>query len=381
ARPLADVSERCMSLADRYILREWLGILGLVLGACIGLLLMQTVYDDLRDLIQVGADVVDIVFYFTVKLPSSLSVVLPLALLLSLLYALGRLHRNLEITALRAAGLGVFRITRCIWAVGVLLCVVTWYLNATIVPWSVEEARSIWQQLNFRQAARTSQADRVGATTIVAFDNQIENRMWFMNRYSSYTGRGYGVTVSELTAERREKTRFEAREAWYEPGSGHWVFREGRETWLDPETGEVMRTMAFQEQAVPHFRELPALMLVFGSKPSDLSFFELRRLIRYHQIEGNPKVTLYAVRYYAVLAETIGPLIIIALAIPFALSGVRVNPAVGVSKSIGLFLLYFLLVRASTALGARGVVEPLWAALIPNLGMLGLGGWLLLRMR
>ena len=62
-----------------------------------------------------------------------------------------------------------------------------------------------------------------------------------------------------------------------------------------------------------------------------------------------------------------------AIAIPFAISGVRVNPAVGVSKSIGLFLVYFVLLKASTAIGGREVIPPLWAALVPNLAMLGVG--------
>ena len=73
--------------------------------------------------------------------------------------------------------------------------------------------------------------------------------------------------------------------------------------------------------------------------------------------------------------------IAIALAVPFAVSGVRVNPAVGVSKSIGLFMLYYVLFQASTALGSRAVVDPLWAALTPNLSMLGLGIVLMLRVR
>lgn len=370
-----------MTLIDRYVLREWLAILGLVLGACLGILLMHTTYDVFRDLLDVGAGPVDMAFYFAVSLPSLLTVVLPLSLLVSLLYALGRLHRNLEITAMRAAGVGVFQITRSIWVVGLLFCALTWYLNASLIPWSVEESRAIWQSLRFREEARIDRPDRVGATLAVTFDNQRDNRLWFMNRYSRYTGRGYGVAVSELDDRRREKTRIAAREAWFDRSRGHWVFRDGRETWIDPETGEVMRTMAFAEQAVPHYREDPGLMLVFGTKPSDLSFFELKRVIDYYETEENPKVTVYAVRYFSQLADMFGPLIIIALAIPFAMSGVRVNPAVGVSKSIGLFLLYFILVRASTALGARGALEPLWAALLPNLAMLGLGAWLMARMR
>ena len=371
---MACLGRPLMTLIDRYLLREWLKMLGLVLCAMLGLLLMQAMYEDFRDLLDDGATFADVLVYFAVKLPSYLSIVLPLTLLISLLYTLGQLHRNNEITALRAAGVGLFRLTRVLWLSGAVLCGVMWYVNATVIPWSVEESRSLLQNLQFRSEARANSAvDRIGTTTGVAFDNQRQNRMWYFNRYSRFTGRGYGVTVSELDALRREKTRLTAREAGFDAARGSWVFFEGRETWLEPETGEVVRTVSFAEKSVPHFREDPALMLVFDLRPVDLSFSELSRIIDYFTVDENPKVTAYAVRYYSLLAETLGPLIIMAIAIPFAISGVRVNPAVGVSKSIGLFLVYFVLLKASTAMGGREVIPPLWAALVPNLAMLGVG--------
>ncbi|MCF3650900.1 LptF/LptG family permease [Synoicihabitans lomoniglobus] len=370
-----------MTLIDRYVLREWLGSLGLVLGATMGLLLMQSMYDDLGDLLDAGAGGIDIIFYYLVRLPSFLSLVLTLSLLLSLLYTLGRLHRNLEITAMRAAGLGFGRITRVIWVAGVMLCGVTWYLNGTVIPWSVETSRSILQDLRVRGQGVVERVDQVEAVNSVAFDNRRENRVWFMNRYSRYTNRGYGVVVTELDAERREKTRMQAREAWFDTTRGGWVFLNGRETWINPDTGEVQRTLAFDEKVVTHYREDPALMLVFDQKPDDLSFFELERVIAFHRTEDSPKLKQYAVRYFGLLAETLGPLIIISLAIPFAVSGVRVNPAVGVSKSIGLFVIYFVLFKISTAMGSRGMLEPMWAALAPNLIMLLLGLGLMARAR
>ena len=129
-------------------------MLGLVIAATLGLLLMQAMYEDFSDLINDDAGVMDIFVYYAVKLPSYLSVVLPLALLVSLLYTLGQMHRNNEITAMRAAGMGFFRITRVIWASGVLLCGVMWYINAAVIPWSVEESRAIRENLEFRREAK-----------------------------------------------------------------------------------------------------------------------------------------------------------------------------------------------------------------------------------
>ncbi len=356
-------------------------MLGLVLGATLGLLLMQAMYDDFRDLLEDGARITDLAIYYMIKLPSYLSVVLPLALLVSLLYTLGQMHRNHEITALRAAGVGLFRITRGIWGAGVLLCGVTWYINATVIPWSVEESRVIRENLAFRNEVKDRTVDRVGIKPSVAFDNRQDGRMWFFNRYSQFTRRGYGVTVVELDEERREKSRLLAREGWRDPAGGGWVFRDGREITIDPENGEIEGTARFTETVRANFDEDPALMFIFDARPQDLSFTELRRIIDHFTADENPKLTAYQVRYYNVLAETLGPLIIIALAIPFAVSGVRVNPVVGVSKSLGLFVVYFVLLKTSATLGGREVIPALWAALLPSLAMLGVGLGFLARVR
>jgi lipopolysaccharide export system permease protein len=60
---------------------------------------------------------------------------------------------------------------------------------------------------------------------------------------------------------------------------------------------------------------------------------------------------------------------------------VRVSPAVGVSKSIGLFFVYYILSTLATLLGGRGYIEPVWAAAMPNLAMIGLAAFFFGRMR
>ncbi|MFT3780366.1 MAG: LptF/LptG family permease [Nibricoccus sp.] len=369
-----------MNLIDRYVLREWLKTLGLVLGATLGLLLMQAMYEDFRDLLDFGASASELVYYFAIKVPGYFGTVLPLTLLVSLLYALGQLHRNNEITAMRAAGLGIFRITRSVWIAAVIMCGVVYALNASIVPWSVDESRRTAEQIEFRSAAKITKSNEVGLTGVVTFDNQRQRRMWFINRFSKWEQRAFGVSVSELDAKHREITRIRARTAVHNEGGG-WTFYDGRETWIDPETNEITRTVAFSEKKMPHYSEDPELMMVFDRKPGDLSFYDLRRIIEFFRVEDNPKATAYAVQYYGLLAQTVKPLIILFIAIPFAMTGVRVNPAVGVSKSIGLFVIYFVLMKIADAMGGRGVVEPQTAAILPNVLMLFVGAAFYARMR
>ncbi|HEX2860746.1 MAG TPA: LptF/LptG family permease, partial [Lacunisphaera sp.] len=349
----------------------------------LGLLLMTALYDNLRDLIQVGAGADNIVLYFATLMPSYLTVVLPLSMLLSLLFVLGKLHRNNELTAIRAAGLNIFATTRALWAAGIVCCGVSLLLNAKVVPWSVERSASILEDLQFQAEARATgnETQTLGLVSSVTFDNRPQNRMWFMNRYSRAAKKAFGLTVSELDAQRREKTRIMAREGEYDPARRSWTFTNGREMWFDPDLGELIRTVPFDEKTVPHFTEDPTLMLLIDRKPQDLSFNQLERITDFFAAENNPKVIRYEVRYYSVLFETLGPLIIIAIAIPFAVSGVRVSPSVGVSKSIGLFFIYYVLSSLATLLGGKGYIEPVWAAAMPNLAMIGLAAFFFGRMR
>lgn len=356
-------------------------MLALLLAATTGVLLLSALYDNFRDLVQLGVGAGDILLYYGTLMPSFLSIVLPLAMLLSLLFVLSKLHRNNELTAIRAAGLNIFATTRSLWLAGVVLCGVSLLLNAKVVPWSVETSRSLWQGFQYRAEAQSIPGSKLGLVSSVAFDNRRAGRMWFINRYSRYTGTAYGVTVSMLDARRRETTRIMAREARYDAIRHGWTFTDGRELWFDPGSGELMRTTTFATKEGPGFAEDPTLMLLIDRKPTELSFNELRRITEYFSTEDTPKFLRYEVRYYGLLCDTLGPLIILAIAIPFAASGVRVSPAVGVSKSIGLFFVYFILNGIATPLGGNGVLEPVWAAVMPNLAMVGIAAWLFGRMR
>jgi lipopolysaccharide export system permease protein len=60
---------------------------------------------------------------------------------------------------------------------------------------------------------------------------------------------------------------------------------------------------------------------------------------------------------------------------------VRTNPAVGVSKAIGLFFLFIALQNLAAALATKQLVDPALAAWLPNIGMTGLACYLFAKLR
>ena len=364
-------------------MREWLQILFLVLVAICGLLFIQICYDDFKAMLEIGADFSEFMRYIFITMPSFLGLVLPLALLISLLFTLTKLHRSNELTAIRTAGVGFARMTAPLWIVGLFACALVAWLNSSVVPWSVEQSRQLDAEMQFKKQAKVLPPDRVGAIYSVAFDNSEDHRMWLINRYRQASpAKAFGISVSVMDQNSREIKRLLASEAWFDGPKKRWVFKNGRELKFNPETEEQITSEPFTIKIENTFHEDPSLMLLTDQRPRDLSFFELRRLMAYFEAEKNPnKVVPYAVRYYSLLADTLAPLIVIAIAIPFAIAGVRVNPAVGVSKAIGLFILYYIFNTIGSSIAMKQWIDPQTAAWIPNAAMVILASYFLTRLR
>jgi LPS export ABC transporter permease LptG len=355
-----------MSAIDRYILGEWMKAFCLALGATLGLLVLEDLYDDLPDLLEDGANWAEVVRYYVFLTPSFLPAVIPISLMVSILFSLGNHHRNNEITAMRACGMSLWRISRTICLAGLVLAVGLFALNGKLVPQSIEAARIIRENLDYTFALEEEKrdADEVGVVRNLTFFNHKEGRMWFINRFSEYTYRGYGIAVSVFDDHGVEITRLMANEGYFD--GENWVFLQGRETSFSVADGEPVRSLKFDEKAVAGFREKPRLMIALEKKPKDLSLFELREILDKLGGGADPRVNAYAVRYNGILANPFSVLIVVGLAVPFAATGVRVNPLIGVSKSIGLFFFYFLFATICTMMGEREVLSPLVAAWSPN---------------
>ncbi len=368
-------------VVDRYVLFEWLKIFSLVLGAMFGLQLIVEVQDSFTDLLFYDAELGQIVFYYLVLSPSFLRLCLPAAILVSILYALGLLHRNNEFLAFRTAGMSVSRITRTLWFAGLGLSVGLWYLNASLIPWSVESSRKLMDTLEWNRTAETVGSEKVGLVYNLAFDNRKENRMWFINRFSEYKQMGFGVTLSLMDEERHEIRRISAETGYFSEYDGHWIFLEGRDSQYAAEDGELVRTLPFDKLETEDINDDPNLMLLFGERPKDLSFLELKAITDNFSMDENPKVLDYRLRIQALMAGAASCLIVTGLAIPFAVSGVRVNPAVGVSKSIALFFGYYIMTSVLNSLGKQQVLSPEIAAWAPNVFMILLTYVLVRRVR
>lgn len=361
---------------ERYVFQEWLKVFLLAVVAALVFLLLAGILNDLEDLIEWGATTGEILGYFGVLTPGYLTTVLPVGLLLSILFSLSNLHRNGELIAMRSSGLSLWRITRTLWLAGAFFTGLMFHLNAEVTPWSEERARSLLEGFAYQAELEQDKAPGIGLVRGLTYYNHQERRIYFMNRFRIPTLQAYGLTVHQLDEGDREISRLLANEAYFDDASGHWVLIQGRELRFDPDSGQQVFSRAFARMEEPSLTDDPGLMRLFRKKPQDLSFLELQRVLAALPGETDPRYVDYSMRYWSVLAQPFSCLVVVALAIPFAVTGVRSNPMVGVSKSIGFFFAYYLVFNLAFLIGTWNWIAPLAAAWIPNALALGIGFYL-----
>src|SRR5437868_14180073 len=98
-----------MRLLDRYVIRNFLQVYFYCIAGFISIWLIFDVSDNISTFIDEHISLWLVVRYYATQIPQVLIILLPLSLLLSLLFALGRMSRSNEIVSMLTAGVSLPR--------------------------------------------------------------------------------------------------------------------------------------------------------------------------------------------------------------------------------------------------------------------------------
>jgi lipopolysaccharide export system permease protein len=101
-----------LKILSKYVLKEHAGPLVFALAALTSLLLLNYVAKHFGSLVGKGLPWTAIAEFFALSVPFTVAMTLPMAVLISTLYAFSRLAAENEITALKASGVGMTKIMR-----------------------------------------------------------------------------------------------------------------------------------------------------------------------------------------------------------------------------------------------------------------------------
>ncbi len=119
---------------DSYLLKTFLGLFLMTFLICVFILLMQFLWMHVNDLVGKGVDVTVLAEFFIYAAASVVPLALPLAILLASLMTFGNLGEKFELTAMKSAGVSLFRIMRPLAITIVFVCVGAFYFSNYVLP-------------------------------------------------------------------------------------------------------------------------------------------------------------------------------------------------------------------------------------------------------
>jgi lipopolysaccharide export system permease protein len=374
-----------MRLLDRYLLRELLMPFAYCLGGFLLLWISSDLFDSIGDFKEAGLSALDIAEYYVVKSPEFFAIVLPVALLLGLLYALTHHARHNEITAMRAAGVSLWRLARPYLGVGLLASIALFYVNEQFAP----DAEHRAELVKARRAPGGEDRFHRHIVKHLGFVNERDQRNWLIGEFNSESLAMTSLVIRWKDADGIPVVFYASHASYTNDG---WTFFNVREYRGDP-AANAAPIPTLQEAVLPRpdFTETPeeirsevaisSRLTVKNRHRAELSLAELRNYLSLHP-ELNPAQASWL--YTKMHSRIAGPwkcLVVVLIALPFGAVAGRRNIFAGVAGSIIICFAYFAVLEISLAIGTAGYLPAWLAGWFPNITFGLLGIWLTSRVR
>lgn len=344
-------------LLDLYVLRTFAFWLVLMLAAFMVLFDAFTLFDLLGDITKNHISVFIVLDYFLHLIPMMLYQLAPLAALVATLVTLGLLAKNNEVTALKASGVSLFRISLPLLLAGALVTCGLFLLDDTFLPYANQRQDSLHDRIKGRPAQTYFQPAH---QWIFGEHEKIYN----YDLFDPYGNLFAGLNVFELNpADFQMQRRIYAERTYWEPNLNSWVMENG---WVRDFSGATVTSYKkFVVDSFPEISEPPSYFKREVLQYNQMNWRQLRNYIRALQKAGFETSRL-SIEWHKKFAFPLMVTIIILLAIPFALLVGTRGAVGGVALAIGIAITYWAIAALFEAMGTVGQLPAFLAAWAPD---------------
>jgi LPS export ABC transporter permease LptG len=361
------------SILDGYLLREMVGPFMFAFGAFLLFWALNIFFLAADYIINQHAPFFLVLRFVIFRIPQAIPMAFPFGCLFAALLAMGRVMGDNEITAMRTAGISVFRIAFAPLAFGFAMFAIAYSMNEWVAPPSVEMSTRTFYQIVYHTASlpvepqffrKDQDTGNVFYVTQVAPDNKtmVGVQIFKPARYGPWNetlqAKTASVDGSTLMLHDVVDTRY-----------NNDGFLTSQQHVKDITIGLPLGETASQ------------FVSTVNNDPWTMSSKSLRTQVNSLQSQGIGGTALgnLQINLANKLAWPFACFIGILLAVPLALRFGKRGRSLGIALAIISFFAYYLMTSAAAAFGRNGAINPFIAAWLPNI-IMGTAGAVLLWM-
>jgi lipopolysaccharide export system permease protein len=356
-------------IINLYIIREIASLFLLGIAVFTLILLMGRLIKLTDMVISRGVPLADVSRMILYLMPSFLVFTIPMAFLLSVLLAFGRLSADNEITVMKAGGISLMQLMPPVILCGLCAALLTLAASTIGVPWG----NSAFKRLSLevvKQNVSATIRERV-------FWDDIPGIVMYADHYDEEHRALKGVIIHDGREQSRPLTIFAA-DGVIGGGSGKNDIR------MVLNKGSIHIAGKTDEYRLVNFGEY--IMTISGSanasgagkNEQDMTIADLSKQIALAATPKSARLKMQS-ELHSRFAFPLASLVFAVLAVPLGMQNRRSGKSGGFSTSIGILLAYYVVLSLLRTLAEKGSIPPMLALWIPNMVFLGLG-WFLLRM-
>jgi LPS export ABC transporter permease LptG len=355
-----------MRLLDRYVLRHFLQAYLYCIAGFISIWFIFDVSDNISTFLDQRVSRILILKYYLSQAPQILVILLPVALLLGLLFSLGRMSRSNEIVSMLTAGVSLPRIISPLILVGLVTTAASTFLNYSLAPHAEYAHKKLLEDPQ-------SHRSQLGSVAQV-FRNRTDNRTWFIQQF--YPGDNKFSTVHVIQQDENDNivANYLATTVYYHPETHAWEFRQMKVVYYD-EAGNVTRTIPYVEsQMITNWSETPFRLSSANLRAEFLSVPELRDYLQFNSDFPATLLAPFETHLAYRVALPWACLVVVLIAAPLGIGYSRRGILSGVAAAVLLVFAMNFVMHLFLALGEGARIHSWAAAWIPNIifGLLGL---------
>ncbi len=369
-----------MRILSRYILKEFFPPFIIALTCFTVMLIFNDLFRLTKLFVQKGVSPLYLVELILYMMPVMVVLALPMAVLVAILLALGRLSSDNEVTAMKAHGVAFYQLMLPLLGVSLLLS----FVNLVLMDYALPQANLAYASLR-RDIQKHNPAFVLEEATVMK-ELETEGKLWMYESTNAESGRMQNVKIwDSIWGGRPRFSHAQEATLAFEGGRAMLTLYDGLSYEPATDNPDEFRITKFQQQQlVLQMSEDLERREFQNQTPRSMSIAQLKEFVSTLQASvqtsTNPDYTHHKIRfaqveYHKKFSIPFACFALGLIGIPLGLMVKRSGKMIGFGIGLAVIVVYYLLLQAGQTAGVDDVFPPMFAMWLPNIvvGVCGVG--------
>ncbi|MCS6999635.1 MAG: LptF/LptG family permease [Bacteroidota bacterium] len=338
-----------MRILDRYILRGFVVSMAFALLAFSLVFIVVNLIESLDKFIDRQADAATVILYYFYYLPEIFKLLVPITVLVSALFVVGKMTDNYETTAMKSAGVSLYRSLLPLVILSGCIATAHLYFNGWIVPRALSKKFAIERQY-FGRNVGGIQEQLYGL-----YLRDTPTRVVTIGFYDVRAQSGTDITIEEYTDPLLPRT-------YRYVQAQHFGWDSVQQCWMGRDC--IVRTITAEKVVSSYHPQLPLALSTSHQQLAtlqrsleEMTFPERSTYITFLQ-NGGRNTRQLDIAQAGDYAFPFANIIVILIAVPFAWVKKRSGLAANIAAAMSITFLYLVLTKVSQAVGSGAPLAP-----------------------